>query len=84
MPWTLEDEAATINRCFGQISKSETTTDQRRLRAGFALIDARKMVPEGEWEAWCKKNINRSTGDIRKVMKLVGDSEQWRPAKKEG
>jgi hypothetical protein len=82
-PWTLEDEAAAINRCFGQISKSEPTTDQRRLRAGFVLIDARKMVPEDAWEAWCNKNINRRMDVIRKVMWLAGDPDQRRPTKPE-
>lgn len=81
--WTLEKQAAAINRQFELAAKGDSSSKRHRIRAGAYLIDARKMVPDGEWEAWCEKNILRSLGDIRKVMGLAGDKDPDGAAQRE-
>jgi hypothetical protein len=40
--------------------------------AGKFLIEASKFVAPGKWGEWCKRYVRRSSGDIRKVMKIAG------------
>ena len=80
---TLEQWASSINDHFDKIEKSEVSASRHRLRAGAALIEVRKLIPHGEWEDWCKANIRRSLGDIRKVMKLAGADDQEAALEKE-
>jgi hypothetical protein len=69
---TLEQWAESINDHFDKVERSEGTASRHRIRAGAELIKVRGLIPHGEWEDWCKANIRRSLGDIRKVMKLAG------------
>jgi hypothetical protein len=62
-----------INKAFANITKKHFDIIKLRIEAGKLLIEARKHVAEGMWEAWCKANITQRTQrDIRKVMKLAG------------
>jgi Protein of unknown function (DUF3102) len=70
---TLEERAQSINDLWWKLNGDKLTVYSRRLAIGKELIEARALVPHGEWEAWCKANfINRSMRDIRRVMKLAG------------
>jgi len=42
---------------------------------GLALIEAQQLVPHGDWQNWCKANVKRSMGDIRKVMRMAGSDD---------
>ena len=64
--------------------------DDHRISAGKLLIEARERVEAGEagditWSDWVKQHIDRSPGDVRKVMALAraGDPEAARGKEKE-
>ena len=64
--------AAEINHHLTLLFKNEVNAGRHRLRAGQALIEARKHVPPGEWIAWCKANIKRGQRDIQRLMRIAG------------
>ena len=70
-PGSLDDAARSINDHFFKISKAKSTADYHRVHAGRELVAVRKRIPHGEWEKWCRVNIQRSLGDIRKVIAIV-------------
>src|ERR1051326_1529865 len=64
--------------------------DDHRIAAGQLLIEAQKRVEAGEagdttWSDWVKQHIDRSPGDVRKVMALAraGDPVTARVEEKE-
>jgi hypothetical protein len=69
---TLADRAAEINRLYEGVDKADGAAKRKRIEVGKALIEARKHVPAGEWNAWCKANIPRSRQDIARVMRMAG------------
>jgi Protein of unknown function (DUF3102) len=69
---TLADRAAEINRLYEGVDRADGAAKRKRIEVGNALIEARKHVPAGEWNAWCKTNIPRSRQDIARVMKMAG------------
>jgi Protein of unknown function (DUF3102) len=69
---TLADRAAEINRLYEGVDRADGAAKRKRIEVGNALIEARKHVPDGEWNAWCKANIQRSRQDIARVMKMAG------------
>lgn len=75
----LDQRADRINKLFGEVAKSKGRFDASRLNAGRELIEAQfaaeNELGPGQWESWCKTNINRSQGDIRKVMKLASEDD---------
>jgi hypothetical protein len=72
-PGSLESAAASINRHIDLYLRAEISYSVHRLRAGVELIDVRKRIPHGEWEAWCGDNIHRSYRDIQKLMRMAGE-----------
>jgi hypothetical protein len=82
-PWTLDRYATEINTHFRKAAAGERTSGINRLNAGRALIEARDMVPAGQWEAWCNKNLEPSMRDIRKAMRMAGDPEPERALDRE-
>jgi hypothetical protein len=66
----LEQLAVEIEQQFDQ-------SDLGRIKAGQLLLKARELVKAGEaggnigWGKWCSAHINRSPGDIRKVMRIA-------------
>lgn len=68
---TLEERAAAINELFEKIYIHGQQTERLRWRVAVELHNARKAVPDGQWETWCENNIRRSLGDIRKLLKLA-------------
>jgi hypothetical protein len=73
----LDTVAAEINARFERASHYEKQATEHRIAAGLQLIEVRKRVDSGEagevgWEKWCAEHINRSQGDIRKVMRIAG------------
>lgn len=62
--------------------------DQFRIIAGRKLIEARRRVEAGEagevsWSAWVKQHVQRSLGDIRKIMALARAPDAAEALKKE-
>jgi transcriptional regulator with XRE-family HTH domain len=47
--WTLEDHADFINRRFNDEAVGERASFRAQRKAGNVLIEARKLVPPGEW-----------------------------------
>lgn len=64
-----------ITAALDLASKSSKKTEQHRLEAGRLLIEARQYVPSTKWQAWCKKWVKRSLGDIRKLMKMASSND---------
>jgi hypothetical protein len=82
----LDDVAAEINIRLQLAAKA----DDHRIAAGKLLIEARQRVESGEagditWSDWVKQHIDRSPGDVRKVMALAraGDPLTARGQEKE-
>ena len=82
----LDDIAAEINVRLQRAAQA----DDHRIAAGKLLIDAQKRVEAGEagditWSDWVKQHIDRSAGDVRKVMALAraGDPLAARVQEKE-
>jgi hypothetical protein len=69
---TLEDLVGEINRHIDMSLKAESSANSHRLRAGQHLIEARKLVPAREWQAWCAANIKRGHRDVQRLMKISG------------
>jgi hypothetical protein len=88
---TLEDLAKEIHVRLVKSKQYDTKADDlvhdlrqkaedQRIAAGLLLIEARKRVEAGEagdisWTKWCSQNVNRSKGDIRKIMQIAGHVE---------
>lgn len=68
---TLAERADAINDLLEKIYIHGQQTERLRWRAAVELHNARKLVPEGQWEVWCENNIRRSLGDIRKLLKMA-------------
>jgi hypothetical protein len=85
MPNSLESRAASINRHIDLFSRAQGTWQAHRVRAGFELIEARKLVEKNGlgWEAWCAENIHRSFRDIQKMMAMARTGDPEAAAEKE-
>jgi hypothetical protein len=68
---TLEERASEINRLFGKLSHIGAQGERVRWRIAVELHACQKLVPAGQWESWCRSNIGRSLGDIRKLLKMA-------------
>jgi ribosome modulation factor len=77
----VSDTKLTLAGLGGRINKCLATADQfaekalsERIAAGRLLLIAQQRVQLGEtnlgWEHWCKENVKRSLGDIRKLLAL--------------
>jgi len=91
MTQSLEDLAKEINarliksdqydcKADDQVRDLRQKAEDFRISAGKLMIEARKRVDAGEagdikWEKWCSQNVNRSQGDIRKIMRIAGHLE---------
>lgn len=60
-----------INKCFATIDRSTAAIEHARIEAGKKLIEAKKSVETGKWQAWCSANIKKDQSDIRKCMALA-------------
>jgi hypothetical protein len=61
-----------INKSFCDADRAAGNVKKHRIAAGKFLIEASKFVAPGKWGEWCKRYVTRSSGDIRKVMKIAG------------
>lgn len=70
---TLEQRVAEINRLFAKIYVHGQQTERLRWRVAIELLDIQKRVQAMElpWEAWCQANLDRSLGDIRKLLAMA-------------
>lgn len=92
---TLDETAAEINRRFGTAQNEQQKAEDygekarySRIYAGQLLLAARQRVESGtetnmSWSQWCRKNIDRSMADIRKVMKIAGSRDPEEAADRE-
>ena len=69
---TLEERAASINAHIHKYTSADISGHKHRLKAGAELLAARKLIPHGEWLAWCERNIVRGQRDFQRLMKLAG------------
>jgi hypothetical protein len=74
---TLDDRATEINRLLGGMTVAEGKMGRRRWEAGVELLAVQRLVPRGEWQAWCDKNIARSQSDIRKIMSVAASLDPF-------
>jgi hypothetical protein len=70
---TLEQRATEINRLFAKIYTHEQQIERLRWRVAIELHDIQKRVLAigWPWEKWCLANLDRSLGDIRKLLKMA-------------
>jgi hypothetical protein len=71
--FTLEQRVAEINLLCDRLSQRGAQVQRLRLRTAIELYVVQKIVVTKKlaWEAWCQDNINRSLGDIRKLLKMA-------------
>ncbi|MBT6494847.1 MAG: DUF3102 domain-containing protein [Planctomycetaceae bacterium] len=65
-------EAARVQ--FESARESVTSATFAALQAGALLIDAKSLVPHGEWLPWLKKNVSVSHRQAQKWMRV---SKEW-------
>jgi hypothetical protein len=75
--------AARINYELDKAQMADTKGFRHRIRAGEALIEARKNIEPSCWIEWCRANIMRSRQDIARVMKIAGDDDPVAAIEKE-
>jgi hypothetical protein len=75
--FTLDNRVDAINALCDKLSKHGAQTERLRLRVAIELYVVQKIVQaDGEpWEAWCETHINRSLGDIRKLLKMAASHD---------
>lgn len=92
-PPAIVSSVASIDTLIFEISSAveagERLAEQGAARfreAGVALLNAKKLIPRGEWEEWVRTNIKRDPGTARRWMTLANRApahdcasinEQW-------
>ena len=71
--FTLEQRVNEINLLCDKLSQRGAQVQRLRLRTAIELYVVQKIVTAKKlaWEVWCQDNINRSLGDIRKLLKMA-------------
>lgn len=71
--FTLEQRVNEINLLCDRLSQRGAQVQRLRLRTAIELYVVQKIVTAKKlaWEVWCQDNINRSLGDIRKLLKMA-------------
>ena len=72
----LDQLAAEVNARLTRKNKP----DDHRLAAGLLLRQAKELVPHGQWGSWCEANIERSRGDVIRLMALAAEHEPEPPS----
>ena len=70
------DAADTLDVVAGKIKAFLQRADNQRITAAKLLAEARERVEAGEagdirWEIWCRKHIERSPRDVRRLLALL-------------
>jgi len=70
---TLDDRVTAINLLCDKLAQRGTQIERLRWRVAIELYAVQKIVlAEGlAWETWCETHINRSLGDVRKLLKIA-------------
>lgn len=86
----MSDNAPTLKELAEDINASFDAADRQdiplRVEIGNKLLQAKKAVEAIKvvpWEAWCEQHINRSLGDIRKVIALAQAEDPFLAAQQE-
>jgi hypothetical protein len=71
--FSLEERVTAINLLCGKLSERGAQIERLRWRVAIELYAVQEIVSaEGlEWEPWCRAHINRSYGDIRKLVRMA-------------
>lgn len=67
----LRDLIGTINREHTLAYQRAVEALEHAIRCGEALIEAREIVPEGEWLEWCETNLNLGTGTLHRYIRVA-------------
>lgn len=68
---TLEEIAALINGSHDIAEQHFRKSVNHALAAGHALLQARELIPSGEWTAWCRANLTLSDETVRRYSLLA-------------
>jgi hypothetical protein len=70
---TLDQRVEAVNRLCDTLAHRGAQVERLRWRIAIELYTIQKIViAEGlPWEVWCRENINRSLGDVRKLLKMA-------------
>ena len=66
--FALADDIRTLHR---SISRNAEQIARDAVEAGKALIEAKSLLPHGEWEAWLADHVAISSRTARNYMRLA-------------
>jgi hypothetical protein len=71
--YTLDERVSAVNLLCDKLSQRGAQIERLRWRVAIELYALQQIVlADGlQWEAWCRSHINRSLGDIRKLIKMA-------------
>lgn len=67
----LDTLAETVNREYTLAYDSAVQALEHAIACGEALIEARTLVPDGQWVKWVKENLNINTGTMHRFIRLA-------------
>lgn len=73
---TLTELAATANAEHGLAIGAVTKAVEHAIRAGDALIAARRQVPRLQWTQWCEANVDIGSATIFRYIRLATYADQ--------
>ena len=63
--------AADIRAADQDFNRAAITMAERALAAGTALIEAKRLIPHGEWQPWLHENCGLSQRTARRYMTIA-------------
>jgi hypothetical protein len=76
----LADLAQRINDAHEQVVDSARTTLERAIACGKLLLEAKELVPHGEWAAWIENNFRGSARSSQAYMRVANGLPQLESA----
>lgn len=74
------EEHRAVENAVSVVMAGVTEGVAHAIRAGEALLAARALVPDGQWEAWVSENIDYAVDTVKKYSRLAAyrsEVEQW-------
>lgn len=72
---SLADLAATINSEHDLAYRAVLDALDHAVRAGEALLEARRLVPEGQWSKWIKANLAMPSAAVGRYIRIATHRE---------